>query len=88
MPIHSRVSIVSKQDRDEVRTSHVEECLPLLDLQNQNRGLAREDEIACGNMSWRKEKEIERKAAKALENKTKVDDPMGDINTFICNQGK
>ena len=43
---------------------------PFLDLQNQNRGLAREDEIACANMNWRKEKEIERKAARALENKT------------------
>ena len=87
-PIHSRVSIVSKQDRDEVRTSHVEECLPLLDLQNQNRGLSREDEIACANMNLRKEKEIERKAAKALENKTKDDDPMGDISTSATKEHK
>ena len=88
MPIHSRVSIVSKQDRNEVRTSHVEECLPLLDQQNQNRGLAREDEIACDKMNWRKEKEIERKAAKALENKTKVDDPKGDISTSPTKENK
>ena len=87
-PIHSRVSIVSKQDRDEVRTSHVEECLPLFDLQNQNRGLTREDEIACANMNWRKEKEIERKAAKAYENKTKVDGPKGDIITSATKEDK
>ena len=67
---------------------NVEECLPLLSLQNQNRGLAREDEIACANMNWRKEKEIERKAAKALENKTKVDDPMADINTSATKENK
>jgi hypothetical protein len=85
-PIHSRVSIVCKQDRDEVRTSHVEKCFTLLDLQNQNRGLAREDEIACANMNWRKEKEIEREVAKALENKTKVDDPKGDIITFATKE--
>ncbi len=67
---------------------HDEECLLLLDLQNQNHGIAREDEIACANMIWRKEKEIERKAAKALENKTKVDDPKGDINTFATKENK
>ena len=66
----------------------VEECLPLLDLQNQNRGLSREDEIACANMNLRKEKEIERKAAKALENKTKDDDPMGDITTSATKENK
>jgi len=87
-PIHSRVSIVSKQDRDEVRTSHVEECLPLLDLQNQTRGLAREDEISCANMNWCKEKEILRKVARALENKTKADDPKGDIGTLATNENK
>ncbi len=71
-----------------MRTSHVEDCLPLFDLQNQNRSLSREDEIACANMNLRKEKEIERKAAKTLENKTKVDDPMGDISTFATKTNK
>ena len=37
-------------------------------------------------MNWRKEKEIERKATKALQNKTKVDDPKGDINTFATKE--
>jgi hypothetical protein len=39
-------------------------------------------------MNLRKEKEIERKAAKALENKTKVDDPMGEIITFATKKNK
>jgi hypothetical protein len=39
-------------------------------------------------MNLRKEKEIERKAAKALENKTKVDDPMGDISTSATKENK
>ena len=39
-------------------------------------------------MNLRKEKEIERKAAKALENKTKVDDPKGDIITFATKENK
>ena len=39
-------------------------------------------------MNWRKEKKIERKATKALENKKKVDDPKGDINTFATKENK
>ncbi len=39
-------------------------------------------------MIWRKEKAIERKAAKALENKTKVDDPKGEIITFATKENK
>ena len=35
--------------------------------------MATEDEIACANTSKRKEKNIERKAAKALEMATKAD---------------
>ena len=40
------------------------------------------------NMNLRKEKEIERKVAKALENKTKVDDPKGDISTYATKENK
>ncbi len=88
-PIHSRIPIVFQQDRDEVRTSLIEEHLPLHDLlQNQDRGLAREDEITRANINWHKEKEIERKAAKALENQTKVDDPKGDINSSATKENK
>ena len=88
MPIHSRVPIVSKQGRDEVRTSFIDEHLPVHDLQNKDRGLAREDEIACANINWRKEKENELKAAKALQNKTKVDDPKVGRDQLLCKQGK
>ena len=51
----TRTLIVSRQDQDDVRTSIVVEHLPLHDLQTQIRGLAREDEIACANINWRKE---------------------------------
>ena len=74
-PRFSRVPVVSRQARDEVRTSVVDEYLPLHELQNQVRGLAREDEIACANINWRKQQETERKAAKAILRATKADDP-------------
>ena len=69
----SRVPVVSRQDRNAIRTSNVDEVLPLHELENPNRVLAREDEIACANINWRKEKDIERKAAKALEKATMAD---------------
>ena len=73
----TRIPLVSRQDRDDVRTSIVDEHLPLHDLQTQARGLAREDEIACANINWRKEKDIERKASKALEKSSKADNQQG-----------
>jgi hypothetical protein len=74
-PSFSRVLVVSRQARDAVRTSVVDKYLPLHELQSQARGLAREDEIACANINWRKQQETERKAAKALLRATKADDP-------------
>ncbi len=87
-PIHSRAPIVSKQDRGEVRTSFIDVHLPLHDLQNQDRGLAREDEIACVNINWPEEKENERKAPRALQTQTKVDDPKGEINSCSGKENK
>ena len=69
--------MVSRQDRDYARTEVVDEVLPLLKLQTQVRVMAREDEIACANINWRKEKEIERKATKAL---AKSSEPVDNHN--------
>ena len=76
-----RVPLVSRQGRDDVRTSIVDEHLPLHVLQTQVRGLAREDEIAIANVNWRKEKDNERKASKALEKSSKADKQHGHTNT-------
>jgi hypothetical protein len=76
----TRVPLVSRQDRDEVRTSIVDGHLPLHDLQTQVRGLAREDEIACAGINGRKEKYNERKASKALEKSSKPDKHHGQTN--------
>jgi hypothetical protein len=46
MPSFSRVLVVSRQARDAVRISVVDEYLSLHELQTQVGGLAREDEIA------------------------------------------
>ena len=80
-PSFPRVPVVSRQARDAARTSVVEEYLPLHELRNQVRGLARKDKIACANINWCKQQETERKAAKALSRATKADDPKSTTSS-------
>ena len=83
----SRVPVVSRQDRNAIRTSNVDEVLPLHELENPNRVLAREDEIACANIiTWRKEKDNGRKASKALEKSPKADKQHGHTNPSTCKE--
>ena len=65
--------MVSKQVQDEARKSIVDEHLPICGLQLNLGGLAREDEIAVANITWRKQKDQERKDVKAMQIET--DDP-------------